>query len=301
MTRYSGAEFEWSMHPNQFVAEQLDGLPPGRALDLAAGEGRNSVWLAEQGWSVTAVDFSRVGLEKGRKLSAAHGVADRQVDWVVADLSEYEPARAAFDLVLIAYLQVGAGLRGQVLAGAAAALVPGGTLLVVGHDLTNLTEGVGGPHEPGGAVHPRGDHRRVAGTAHPAGRTGSPDRRTGRRAGDRHRHPGPGGAPGWLAARAPVTCWARRGSWSQDLRPRATTAEVEDAGGEDAGGDDAGGDDAGRRGRRGRGRGRGRRRRRGRGRRGRRRATTRAGMTPGARTPAACPSWRTRSFPRTTG
>ena len=125
------------MHPNQFVAEQLAGLPPGRALDLAAGEGRNSVWLAERGWSVTAVDFSRVGLEKGRKLSAAHGVADRQVDWVVADLSEYEPARAAFDLVLIAYLQVGAGLRDQVLAGAAAALVPGGTLLVVGHDLTN--------------------------------------------------------------------------------------------------------------------------------------------------------------------
>ena len=136
------------MHPNQFVAEQLDGLPPGRALDLASGEGRNSVWLAERGWSVTAVDFSSVGLEKGRTLSASHGVPDRQVDWVVADLSEYQPARAAFDLVLIAYLQVGAELRGRVLAGAAAALVPGGTLLVVGHDLTNLTEGVGGPTSP---------------------------------------------------------------------------------------------------------------------------------------------------------
>jgi len=146
--RYSGAEFEWSMHPNQFVAEHLDGLPPGRALDLAAGEGRNSVWLAERGWSVTAVDFSRVGLEKGRKLSAAHSVPDDQVDWVVADLGEYQPARAAFDLVLIAYLQVDAELRGRVLAGAAAALVPGGTLLVVGHDLTNLTEGVGGPTSP---------------------------------------------------------------------------------------------------------------------------------------------------------
>jgi SAM-dependent methyltransferase len=146
--RYSGEEFEWSVHPNQFVAEQLAGLPPGRALDLAAGEGRNSVWLAGRGWSVTAVDFSRVGLEKGRKLSAAHGVPDRQVDWVVADLSEYEPARAAFDLVLIAYLQVGAALLDRVLAGAAAALVPGGTLLVVGHDLTNLTEGAGGPQSP---------------------------------------------------------------------------------------------------------------------------------------------------------
>src|SRR4029077_6361608 len=93
--RYSGAEFEWSMHPNQFVAEQLGGLPPGRALDLAAGEGRNSVWLAERGWSVTAVDFSRVGLEKGRKLSAAHGVPDGQVDWVVADLGGCKPGRGA--------------------------------------------------------------------------------------------------------------------------------------------------------------------------------------------------------------
>jgi len=146
--RYSGAEYEWSMHPNLFVAAELDGVPPGRALDLAAGEGRNSVWLAERGWRVTAVDFSRVGLDKGRKLSAAHGVADGQVDWIVADLSEYPLPRSSYDLVLIAYLQVSAALRARVLAGAAAALVPGGTLLVVGHDLANLTEGTGGPSSP---------------------------------------------------------------------------------------------------------------------------------------------------------
>jgi ubiquinone/menaquinone biosynthesis C-methylase UbiE len=51
-------------------------LPPGRALDLAAGEGRNAVWLAERGWQVTAVDFSRVGLGKSRRLGAARGLAD---------------------------------------------------------------------------------------------------------------------------------------------------------------------------------------------------------------------------------
>ena len=146
--RYSGAEYEWSVHPNLFVAAELDGVPPGRALDLAAGEGRNSVWLAERGWRVTAVDFSRVGLDKGRKLSAVHGVADGQVDWIVADLSEYPLPRSSYDLVLIAYLQVSAALRARVLAGAAAALVPGGTLLVVGHDLANLTEGTGGPSSP---------------------------------------------------------------------------------------------------------------------------------------------------------
>jgi SAM-dependent methyltransferase len=154
--RYAGAEFEWSMHPNQFAAAELTDLPPGRALDLAAGEGRNSVWLAERGWSVTAVDFSRVGLDKGRALGAARGVADGQLDWVVADLSEYEPAREAYELVLIAYLQVDQALRARVLAGAASALVPGGTLLVIGHDLTNLTEGVGGPQSPGVLYTPEG-------------------------------------------------------------------------------------------------------------------------------------------------
>jgi SAM-dependent methyltransferase len=145
--RYSGTEFEPTTRPNQFVAAELADLTPGRALDLAAGAGRNAVWLAELGWSVTAVDFSRVGVDKGRRLAAARRV-EGQVDWVVADLDDYQPAAAAFDLVLIAYLQVGAELRARVLARAAAALVPGGTLFVVGHDLTNLTEGTGGPQYP---------------------------------------------------------------------------------------------------------------------------------------------------------
>jgi len=146
--RYSGSEFEWTTRPNQFVATELAGLTPGRALDLAAGEGRNTVWLAERGWRVTAVDFSRVGLEKGRKLSAARGVDQARVDWIVADLCGYEPERGAYDLALVAYLQVSPELRAAVLARAAAAVAPGGTVFVVGHDLTNLTEGVGGPQDP---------------------------------------------------------------------------------------------------------------------------------------------------------
>ncbi len=145
--RYSGTEFEWTTRPNQFVAAELADLTPGRALDLAAGEGRNAVWLAERGWSVTAVDFSRVGLDKGRRLAAARGV-EGQVDWVAADLEDYQPTDDAFDLVLIAYFQVRAELRAKVLARAAAALAPGGTLFVIGHDLTNLTEGTGGPQYP---------------------------------------------------------------------------------------------------------------------------------------------------------
>jgi SAM-dependent methyltransferase len=146
--RYSGAEFEWKTEPNQFVAAELSGLVPGRALDLAAGEGRNSVWLAERGWRVTAVDFSRVGLEKGRKLSAARGVQDGLIDWVVADLLDYEPSRRAFDLVLIAYLHLDPASRAIVLGRAATAVAPGGTLFLIGHDLANLTEGTGGPQYP---------------------------------------------------------------------------------------------------------------------------------------------------------
>jgi SAM-dependent methyltransferase len=146
--RYSGTEFEWTTRPNQFVAAELADLPPGRALDLAAGEGRNTVWLAGRGWRVTAVDFSRVGLEKGRKLSAARGVPEGQVDWIVADLHDYQPEPGGYDLVLIAYFQVSPKVRATVLGRAAAALAPGGTAFIVAHDLTNLTDGTGGPQDP---------------------------------------------------------------------------------------------------------------------------------------------------------
>jgi SAM-dependent methyltransferase len=146
--RYSATEFVWATGPNQFVAAELAGLPPGRAIDVAAGEGRNTVWLAERGWQVTAVDFSRVGLEKGRRLSAVRGVDGAQVDWVVADLCDYQPEPGGYDLALIAYLQVGPKARATVLGRAAAALAPGGTVFVVAHDLTNLTEGTGGPQDP---------------------------------------------------------------------------------------------------------------------------------------------------------
>jgi SAM-dependent methyltransferase len=146
--RHAGTEFECTTRPNQCVTAELADLPPGRALDLAAGEGRNSVWLAERGWRVTAVDFSRVGLAKGRRLATARGVGDAPIEWILADLCDYEPDQGCFDLVLITYFHAGADLRAAVLARAAAALAPGGSLLVVGYDLTNLAAGVGGPQYP---------------------------------------------------------------------------------------------------------------------------------------------------------
>ena len=100
--RYAGTELVWTAQPNRFVVEELQALPPGRALDLGAGEGRNAVWLADRGWEVTAVDFSAAGLDKGRRLAGARGLA---IDWVHADLRDYQPGEGSFQLVLIAYLQ----------------------------------------------------------------------------------------------------------------------------------------------------------------------------------------------------
>jgi SAM-dependent methyltransferase len=143
--RYYGTELLWTAEPNRFVAAELRDLPPGRALDLGAGEGRNAVWLAGRGWRVTAVDFSPVALDKGRGLAQARGVG---VDWVSADLRGYRPEPAAYDLVLVAYLHLLPAERAAMLRGAATALARHGTLLVVGHDLANLAEGVGGPQDP---------------------------------------------------------------------------------------------------------------------------------------------------------
>jgi SAM-dependent methyltransferase len=143
--RYAVREFVWDTGPNRFVAEELSGLPPGLALDLGAGEGRNAVWLAERGWRVTAVDFSGVALDKARKLAGDRGVT---VQWVQADLREYEPGRGTCQVVVVAYLHLPPAARAAVLGRAAGALAPHGTAFVVGHDLDNLTDGTGGPQEP---------------------------------------------------------------------------------------------------------------------------------------------------------
>ena len=143
--RYAAAELIWTAEPNRFVVQELAGLPPGRALDLAAGEGRNAVWLAERGWTVTAVDFSAVGLDKARRIAAERGAT---ADWVLADVLDYAPEPGTYDLVLIAYLQLPGEQAAAVLHGVVPALAPGGTLLFVAHDLANLTEGTGGPQDP---------------------------------------------------------------------------------------------------------------------------------------------------------
>ncbi len=142
--RYRASELVWSAGPNQFVEAELADLPPGRALDLAAGEGRNAIWLARRGWQVTAVDFSRAGLDKGRILAG-----DLGVDWVCADATTWsaDPDDEGYDVSLVAYLQLPDPQRRAAARNAYAALRPGGTFLWVAHDSTNLTEGTGGPQD----------------------------------------------------------------------------------------------------------------------------------------------------------
>ncbi len=145
--RYSGSDLVWGSEPNRFVAAELEGLEPGRALDVACGEGRNTVWLARQGWHATGVDFSAAGVGRAVQLAAAGGVSD-ETEFVVADVVAGPLPAGPFDAVVIAYLQLPAGQRRRAVRLAAGALSSGGTLLVVGHDARNLADGVGGPQDP---------------------------------------------------------------------------------------------------------------------------------------------------------
>lgn len=143
--RYAGSELVWTAEPNRFLVAETSGLEPGRALDLACGEGRNAVWLATQGWRATGVDFSGVALEKARQLAEARGV---EAEWIVADLLDYRPPARAFELVIVFYLQVVEAKRRAILRAAADAVAPGGTFLLVAHDSANLERGYGGPQDP---------------------------------------------------------------------------------------------------------------------------------------------------------
>ena len=133
----------WSIEPNAWIEQVTGTLPPGNAIDLAAGEGRNALWLASRGWSVTAVDFSAAGLAIGRKRAAT---AALDLDWVTADaISWVSPTPV--DLVVIAYLQLPAPDLTRAISNAILSLAAGGTLALIGHDSENLEHGAGGPQD----------------------------------------------------------------------------------------------------------------------------------------------------------
>lgn len=145
--RYAQHDLVWGAGPNRSVAAELAELAPGRALDVACGEGRNAIWLASRGWPAVGVDFSTTGLQRARRLATEAGVADR-TEFVHGDVVSGPLPDGPFDAIVVAYLQVSADQRRKALQLAVEELAPGGTLLVVAHDSTNLAEGYGGPQDP---------------------------------------------------------------------------------------------------------------------------------------------------------
>ncbi|MCX5143144.1 bifunctional 2-polyprenyl-6-hydroxyphenol methylase/3-demethylubiquinol 3-O-methyltransferase UbiG [Streptomyces sp. NBC_00338] len=130
--RYRESHRIWSGNPNTMLVREVEGLKPGRALDLGCGEGADAVWLARWGWQVTATDISRVALARAAEHGAEADVADR-IDWQFHDLGVSFP-EGEYDLVSAQFLHSMGDLpREEILRRAAAAVSPGGVLLIVGH------------------------------------------------------------------------------------------------------------------------------------------------------------------------
>lgn len=117
--------------PNPYLVAAAQHLPPGRALDAGCGEGAETIWLATRGWQVTAVDIAATALDRARRRAETSGLTDG-IDWVQADLTEWTPAEGQFDLVCSHYVHP-ATSPGDLFRRLAAAVAPGGTLLLVGH------------------------------------------------------------------------------------------------------------------------------------------------------------------------
>jgi SAM-dependent methyltransferase len=133
--RYEGADRLFSANPDAELVARAGSLPPGRAVDLGAGEGRNAIWLALAGWQVTAVDFSQVALGRLRARAESENLT---VETVRSDIGDYLQKGETFDLVVVANIHPDPDDRRRLLQAAAAAVAPGGHLFVVGHHLDSF-------------------------------------------------------------------------------------------------------------------------------------------------------------------
>jgi SAM-dependent methyltransferase len=146
--KYDTPNYVYTKDVNQFVVEFVGPMQPGKAIDLAGGEGRNAVWLAQQGWQVENIDFARNALDKYLALAAERGVSEHCLATCASAL-EFSSQLAPVDLVLVAYLHIYSHQFEAAMANAVACLKPGGTLVGVWHALDNLqSEHPHGPQNP---------------------------------------------------------------------------------------------------------------------------------------------------------
>lgn len=143
--RYQAEEYVYGTLPNDFLRRQTAYLPEGRILCLAEGEGRNAVFLAEQGYDVTAVDQSPVGLAKARKLAEQRHVT---IETIVADLAEFTVAPGAWDGIVSIFAHVPTPARHHIHRQVVAGLRPGGVLVLEAYRPEQLQYGTGGPPVP---------------------------------------------------------------------------------------------------------------------------------------------------------
>jgi len=139
--RYSAKEYAYGTEPNTFLAAHFAHLPKGRVLSLAEGEGRNAVFLAQQGYAVTAVDGSQVGLDKARALAETRGV---RMDCVCADLADFELGVSTWDGIVSIFCPLPPAIRQALYRKVLAALKPGGVFLLEAYTPEQIQHGTGG-------------------------------------------------------------------------------------------------------------------------------------------------------------
>jgi 2-polyprenyl-3-methyl-5-hydroxy-6-metoxy-1,4-benzoquinol methylase len=144
--RYASAGLAWSGKPNPVLVDEATPLTPGRALDIGSGEGADALWLAQHGWQVTGVDIATSALEKSRtRAESIDADAAARIDWQQHDLTEWAPQPRSFELVSSQFMHLAEPTRTTLFRSLAAAVAPGGTLLIVGHDASDV--GSDSPHK----------------------------------------------------------------------------------------------------------------------------------------------------------
>ncbi len=139
--RYSAEEYAYGTSPNKFLEANFSSIPKGKVLSLAEGEGRNAVFLAKQGYSVTAVDSSLVGLNKARKLAEENGVV---IEFIQADLADYDLGENQWDGIVSIFCPLPSSIRKQLHKKVAAGLKPNGVFLLEAYTPEQLKHGTGG-------------------------------------------------------------------------------------------------------------------------------------------------------------